>query len=120
MTKTVLNKVSSALSILGSGYILALVGGKWRTEPASADSYQRIMAIYSAFDLLFSFFFFFLGLWLIPAATGWWSAASNPATCSMQGFFCFFGGLGSVASILRGTVDSQRPRTLSHSTLSCR
>ena len=111
VTQTILRKVSSALSILGSSGILVVVWSKWRMDRARVDPYQRIMAVYSVYDLLLSFFFFFLGPWMAPAATGYWSAAGNAATCSAQGFSLSFGGIGSTASAFRGSVDCWR-RTL--------
>jgi len=56
----------------------------------SIDPYQRIMIGYSIFDILFSFFFWFLGTWMTPSETGWWGAVGNEYTCTAQGFFFVF------------------------------
>ena len=68
---TIVMKVSAALSILGSSVILALLWSQWRMDHKTVDPYQRIMAAYSLYDLLFSFFFWFLGPWMVPTATGY-------------------------------------------------
>jgi len=94
MAQVISTKVSSALSITGSCYIFGIVGGKWRKNRASLDPYQRIMALYSIYDILFSFFYYFLGSWMTPGESGWWGATGNATTCSIQGFFFFFGGNG--------------------------
>jgi len=52
------------------------------------------MAGYSVFDILYSFFYWFLGSWMTPKETGWYGAVGNTATCTMQGFF-FFMGIGT-------------------------
>jgi len=76
---------------MGSSHILALVYKKWKHDRSRVDPYQRIMAGYSAFDILFSFFYWFLGSWMTPRETGWYGAVGNTATCAMQGFFFFMG-----------------------------
>ena len=119
VASAIVMKVSAALSILGSGVILSLLWRQWRTDRKRVDPYQRIMAVYSLCDLLFSFFVWFLGPWMVPAATGYWSAAGNAATCSVQGFFYWFGSMGSVVSTFRGAVNCCR-RTASHAASSCR
>jgi len=96
LTKMLAQKISAALSIMGSGYILALVGGKWRKKKSSVDPYQRIMAMYSVYDILFSFFFWFMGSWMTPTETGWLGASGNTVTCSIQGFAHSAFGLGSI------------------------
>ena len=119
MTHAIIMKVSAALSMLGSSVILSLIWSQWRTDRKSVDPYQRIMAAYSLYDLLWSFFAYFLGPWMVPAATGWWSAAGNAATCSAQGFFFWFSGMGSVVSTFQGPVSCRR-HALSHSASSRR
>ena len=98
VTKQVVSKVSATLSILGSSYIVKFVWTKWRTNRASLDPYQRIMAATCIVEVLFSFFVFFLGSWMTPVATGWWGAAGNGFTCSIQGFFHYFGSIGNGVS----------------------
>jgi len=85
--RVVAQKISSALSIMGSSHILMTVWKTWRRAKSSVDSYQRIMVGFSIFDILFSFFYWFLGTWMTPSETGWWGAVGNNQTCSMQGFF---------------------------------
>jgi len=80
---------------MGSGYIFALVGGKYLKKKSSIDPYQRIMAMYSVYDIMFSFFFYFMGSWMTPSETGWLGASGNTATCSIQGFAFMAFGLGS-------------------------
>ena len=99
VSQTILFKVSAALSIAGSSVVLSLLWCQWRTDRKNVDSYQRIMAAYSIYNLLFSFFVWFLGPWMAPAAMGWWSAAGNVATCSAQAFFYWFGLAGSAVSM---------------------
>ena len=108
VTKTILVKVSSALSLFGSSRILVLVRRARRANGARVNPYQRIMAAYSVYDLFLSFFLFFLGPWMVPAAAGYWSAAGNAATCSVQGFSLSFGGIGSTASTCQGSVACGR------------
>mmetsp|Transcript_42093 Transcript_42093/g.88339 ORF Transcript_42093/g.88339 Transcript_42093/m.88339 type:complete len:413 (+) Transcript_42093:126-1364(+) len=97
IARVLVRKISSSLSILGSTHILSLVWKKWRLDgPTKMDPYQRIMAMYGVFDILFSFFYFFLGTWMTPAETGWWGAVGNEKTCTMQGFF-FMIGYGTAA-----------------------
>eukprot|EP00579_Thalassiosira_antarctica_P019220 CAMPEP_0201960656 /NCGR_PEP_ID=MMETSP0904-20121228/7337_1 /ASSEMBLY_ACC=CAM_ASM_000553 /TAXON_ID=420261 /ORGANISM="Thalassiosira antarctica, Strain CCMP982" /LENGTH=507 /DNA_ID=CAMNT_0048506675 /DNA_START=131 /DNA_END=1651 /DNA_ORIENTATION=+ len=87
VARVIAPKISSAFSIMGSSHILKLVWGKWRTSKSSIDTYQRIMVGFSIFDILFSFFYWFLGTWMTPSDTGWWGAVGNTQTCSVQGFF---------------------------------
>ena len=96
--KVIVVKISAALSIFGSTYILKLVWGKWRKKKSSIDPYQRILVGLSIFDILFSFFYAFLGTWMTPAETGWWSAVGNTKTCTVQGFFLVM-GYGTVVRI---------------------
>lgn len=84
-------KISSGLSIMGSGYIIGLTYAKYKKKKSSVDSYQRIMAGYSMFDVVLSFFYWFLGTWMTPKETGWWGAMGNQITCSIQGYFFYFG-----------------------------
>jgi len=91
VTRVICQKLSSSISILGSSYILALVYKKWKHDRSRVDPYQRIMAGYSIFDILYSFFYWFLGSWMTPNETGWYGAVGNTATCTMQGFFFFIG-----------------------------
>ena len=69
------------------------------------DPYQRIMAAYSIYDLLVSFFAYFLGPWMPPAAASYWSDVGNTAACSMQRFFYWFSGMGSLVSIFLNAVN---------------
>eukprot|EP00579_Thalassiosira_antarctica_P008764 CAMPEP_0201901710 /NCGR_PEP_ID=MMETSP0902-20130614/54572_1 /ASSEMBLY_ACC=CAM_ASM_000551 /TAXON_ID=420261 /ORGANISM="Thalassiosira antarctica, Strain CCMP982" /LENGTH=564 /DNA_ID=CAMNT_0048435681 /DNA_START=125 /DNA_END=1820 /DNA_ORIENTATION=+ len=87
VARVIAPKISSAFSIMGSSHILKLVWGKWRTSKSGIDTYQRIMVGFSIFDILFSFFYWFLGTWMTPSDTGWWGAVGNTQTCSVQGFF---------------------------------
>eukprot|EP00580_Thalassiosira_gravida_P006184 CAMPEP_0201635928 /NCGR_PEP_ID=MMETSP0493-20130528/8281_1 /ASSEMBLY_ACC=CAM_ASM_000838 /TAXON_ID=420259 /ORGANISM="Thalassiosira gravida, Strain GMp14c1" /LENGTH=94 /DNA_ID=CAMNT_0048107949 /DNA_START=154 /DNA_END=434 /DNA_ORIENTATION=+ len=75
ITRVILPKLSSLLSIMGSSYILAVVYQKYKTDKRSIDSYQRTMILHSMFDILFSFFYSFMGTWMTPSETGWWGAA---------------------------------------------
>ena len=106
VAKSVVEKASATLSILGSGYISLFVWGKWRANRVGVDPYQRIMAAYSVFDILISFFPFFLGTWMAPVDTGWWMAVGNTATCSVQGFFNIFGFVGSAVNSRSSGVDA--------------
>ena len=90
-------KITGALSCFGLGAIVQFVWKKWRKRRASVDPYQMIMAGLSLYDVLISFFFWFMGTWMTPLETGWWGAARNVSTCSAQGFFFVFGYFGVLA-----------------------
>eukprot|EP00957_Ditylum_brightwellii_P060512 4594628-Ditylum_brightwellii.AAC.1 len=62
------------------------------------DPYQRIMVGLSIFDILVSFFWFFLGTWMVPEETGWLWAVGNRSSCSAQGFLAVFGFVGEIVS----------------------
>jgi len=94
IARVVCQKIFSSFSIMGSSHILALVYKKWKHDRSRLDPYQRIMAGYSVFDIVYSFFYWFLGSWMTPKETGWYGAAGNTATCTLQGFF-FFMGIGT-------------------------
>ena len=108
LTGLIVTQISAALSIMGSGYILALVGGKWRKKKSSVDPYQRIMAMYSVYDILFSFFFWFMSSWMAPTETGWLGASGNTATCSTNGFAWVAFGSGSVVSLFSCSTNIYR------------
>ena len=91
-------KISGGLSCLGSGCIVQAVCKKWRRRRSSLDPYQRIMATMGAYDVLLSFFVFFMNTWMTPLKTGWWGAAGNVYTCSTQVFFFNLGYIGVSAS----------------------
>ena len=84
--------MSGSLSIAGSTYIITAVLKKWRTEKKSINPYHRIMAAYSVYDIIFTFFNYFLGSWMVPAETGWFGAVGTTVTCSIQGFSYAFAG----------------------------
>eukprot|EP00581_Thalassiosira_minuscula_P029609 CAMPEP_0183780836 /NCGR_PEP_ID=MMETSP0739-20130205/57297_1 /TAXON_ID=385413 /ORGANISM="Thalassiosira miniscula, Strain CCMP1093" /LENGTH=195 /DNA_ID=CAMNT_0026023879 /DNA_START=63 /DNA_END=646 /DNA_ORIENTATION=+ len=89
--RILLQKFSSLLSLLGSSHILSCIHHKFKTMPKhSIDPYQRIMLGYAGFDVLYGFFYWFMGTWLTPRETGWWGAVGNGKTCEMQGFFFYF------------------------------
>ena len=88
----ILPKISGSLSIAGSTYIITAVLKKWRTEKKSINPYHRIMAAYSVYDIIFTFFNYFLGTWMVPAETGWFGAVGTTVTCSIQGFSYAFAG----------------------------
>ena len=77
-------KVSSGLSILGSGYVIqdVLRDPKKRKE----STYHRIMIGLSCSDIIFSFFFGFLGSWAMPKGTQLF-AVGTKFTCQISGFF---------------------------------
>ena len=87
IARVVVQKISSALSMMGSFHILNTVYAKYRSNRSSVDPYQRIMVGFAIFDVLFSFFYWFMGSWMTPRETGWWGAVGNVRTCSVQGFF---------------------------------
>jgi len=90
IVRAILPKLSSFLSIMGSSFILWMVWRKWKNDKMGIDPYQRIMIGYSIFDILFSFFYWFLGTWMTPSETGWWGALGNEQSCTAQGFFSVF------------------------------
>jgi len=112
LTKMLAQKISAALSIMGSGYILALVGGKWWKNKSSVDPYQRIMAMYSVYDILLSFFVLIMGSWMTPTETGWLGASGNTVTCLIQGFAFYAFGVGSTVSLF--SCSTHRKHILIH------
>ena len=79
---TVIRKVFAGLSVFGSSFIIATIYRKWRYNRQSIDPYCRIMFMLSVYDIIWSFFPWFMGSWLMPAATGHWGASGNTHTVS--------------------------------------
>ena len=77
---TILRKVFAGFSVLGSAFIIATLVQKWRRSPSSIDPYCRIMLGLSIYDIVRSFFPWFLGSWLMPVETGHWGASGNTQT----------------------------------------
>lgn len=96
LVSAIAKRIPAALSVIGSGYIVAVVWVQWRKNKSSVDPYQRIMAMYSVNDILYSLFYWFMGSWMIPTETGWLGALGNTTTCSIQGFIAYAFGSGSV------------------------
>lgn len=110
VARTIVRKVSATLSIISSFYVLRLIYIKHRsTTPASTasnnnnnnsrnntvDSYHRIMAGLCIYDILFSFFWWFMGSWMTPRDTGWWGARyGNTVSCMIQGAVTDFALIG--------------------------
>jgi len=92
---TVLRKIFSGLSVFGSLFIVWTIYLKWRYSKSSIDPYCRIMLGLSLYDVIWSFFPWFMGSWLMPAGTGHWGANGNTQTCTMQGFFFWLGVPGA-------------------------
>jgi len=86
-------KIASSLSIIGSCHIITVLCLKVRGKRNSngkilgIDPYNRIMAGFATFDIMYCFVYWFMGSWMTPEETGWWGALGNGMTCSMQGFF---------------------------------
>ena len=95
---TIIRKTSASLSVFGSAYVLITIWKKWRHKRSSIDPYQRIMAGMSIYDIIWSFFPWFMGSWLTPEDTGWWGARGNTDTCSLQGYFFWIGQPGAIVS----------------------
>eukprot|EP00957_Ditylum_brightwellii_P041188 3117733-Ditylum_brightwellii.AAC.1 len=91
----IVTKTGAFLSTIGSSLIVSDIAKKVRSGKET-DPYQRIMVGLSIFDILFSFFVSFLLTWMVPKETGWLWAAGNTSSCSAQGFFFVFGGLGEI------------------------
>ena len=83
-TAIIAQKVTSALSILGSSYIIQDV----LRDPRKRDesTYHRIMLCLSCSDLMFSFFGPFLGSWVMPRGIQMFAVGNN-FSCSFTGFF---------------------------------
>jgi len=92
-----IQRIGGFLSTFGSSLILSDIAKKVRNGKET-DPYQRIMVGMSIFDILYSFFLFFLGTWMAPVETGSLWAKGNMASCTAQGFFFMFGGSGEVVS----------------------
>ena len=92
----IVRKISASLSVFGSSYILITIVRNYRHKGRRAiDPYQRIMFGLSTYDIIWSFFPWFLGSWMTPRETGWWGAIGNTRTCTMQGFFFWLGVPGA-------------------------
>ena len=111
VARTIVRKVSATLSIISSFYVLRLIYIKYRSTTATStasnnnnnnnnrnntvDSYHRIMAGLCIYDVLFSFFWWFMGSWMTPRDTGWWGARyGNTASCMIQGAVTDFALIG--------------------------
>lgn len=109
VARTILRKVSATLSIIGSCYVLRLIYTKYRSASSlhggtasnndnnrnKVDSYHRIMAGLCLYDILFSFFWWFMGSWMTPRDTGWWGARYGSAvSCIIQGAVTDFALIG--------------------------
>lgn len=79
---TVLRKVCAGLSVFGSGFIVWTIWLKFRHDRSRIDPYCRIMLGLSLYDVIWSFFPWFMGSWLMPAETGHWGASGNTQTVS--------------------------------------
>ena len=82
MIATVIRKIFAGLSVFGSGFIIATLVQKWAHNKKSIDPYCRIMLGLSIYDIIWSFFPWFMGSWLMPAETGHWGASGNTQTVS--------------------------------------
>lgn len=92
VTERVINiitlKISSGLSIMGSGYILqdVLRNPKKRNE----STYHRIMLVLSCSDIIFSFFGPFLGTWVMAKGADLFAFGSE-TTCIVTGSLASMG-----------------------------
>ena len=89
----IIYKVTAALSILGSSYIIQDI----LRDPQKREesTYHRIMLGLSCSDISFSFFCFFLGTWAMPRGEHLFAVGSN-VTCSAAGFFSLMGNLSTL------------------------
>ncbi|KAL7551738.1 hypothetical protein ACHAWF_014923 [Thalassiosira exigua] len=95
IAEEIVQKVSGALSLMGSTCIVVDVVRKLLRRHGHTDAYQRIMLGLSFFDMTHSFFDSFMGSWMVPRETGWLGASGNTASCAAQGFFTALGFFGS-------------------------
>ena len=85
LTALIINyKISSTLSILGSGYVIQDVLRDPRKRNES--TYHRIMLGLSCSDILISFFYAFMGSWLMPKGSQLFAVGSK-VTCGISAFF---------------------------------
>ena len=85
ITNLIINyKISSALSIMGSIYVIQDV--LWDPKKRKESTYHRIMVGLSCSDIIFSFFGPFLGSWVMPTGSQIFAAGSHIA-CAVAGFF---------------------------------
>ena len=85
ITNLIINyKISSALSIMGSIYVIQDV--LWDPKKRKESTYHRIMVGLSCSDIIFSFFGPFLGSWVMPTGSQIFAAGSDIA-CAVAGFF---------------------------------
>ena len=94
IVRTVIQKVSSVISMTSLLYILRTIWKKWRNNKSKIDPYHRIMAGLSAYDIVFSFFWWFMGSWMTPAETGWVGAVGTTNSCTAQGALQDFALIG--------------------------
>ena len=92
-TQIITNKITAGLSILGSTYIIQDVLRDPQKQKES--TYHRIMLGLSSSDIIFSFFSFFLGTWVMLRGEQMFAIGSN-ATCSVAGFFAAIGGVSTL------------------------
>ncbi len=91
---SVVPKITSILSMLGSTIIVYLITTKWREQRRTGESliaYDRLLFMMSVIDVINSFCYF-LSSWPIPYGTpGVFGARGTQQTCAAQGFFIQLG-----------------------------
>ena len=91
LAMVIASKISGALSITGSSFIIRDVSKRWRKKIGRVNNETLATTTFlvlsmSLADLGSSFFAYFLGSWMAPKEGGFPGAAGNEATCTAQAF----------------------------------
>ena len=109
LAMVIASKISGALSIIGSSFIVRDVYKRWRIKAGRANNNEKLATTtflvlsMSVADLGSSFFAYFLGSWMAPREGGFPGAAGNGATCTAQAFM--FGMFFSAGGLSNGTLS---------------
>ena len=85
-------KITAALSILGSSYVIQDILRS--PEKRNESIYHRLMFGLSCSDIIFSFFGWFLGTWVMPKELNLFAVGSESA-CIVSGFFHYMTDLST-------------------------
>ena len=83
-SKIIVGKITATLSILGSSYVIQDVLRS--PEKRNESTYHRLMVGLSCSDIVFSFFGWFLGTWVLPKGSNLFAIGSE-GSCIASGFF---------------------------------
>ena len=92
VSQIIVSKITAALSILGSSYVIQDVLRS--PEKRNESIYHRLMFGLSCSDIIFSFFAWFLGTWVTPKESNLFAVGSESA-CIVSGFFHYMTDLST-------------------------